>query len=128
MDLDSAVKFSVSTDWNKDGDIRKIIDKFRLKTQEMGFYDQRMTYQNYHEDMEEELRAAYSETTKLEKDMRQLVTITDVLADKLDEYEQNIANMKNEKDNIYAESDYMQENVEMLMEKDREKEGKPINI
>ena len=122
MDLDSAVKFSVSTNWGQDGDIKKLIDDFRLKTQKMGFYDERMAYNNYHEDMEEELKAAYAETTKLEKEMRQLFTITDVLAEKIDEYEYNIANMKNEKDSAYAESGYMKENLEMLLEKENEKD------
>lgn len=94
IDLSSAVEFSSETCGGEDNYIRKILDEFKLKSQEMGFFDQRMTYNNYHENMEDELKATYDETTRLEKDMRRLLTIADVLFDKVREYEQTIAEMK----------------------------------
>jgi len=128
MDLNSAVQFSNDLSWGEDTDIKKIIDEFRIRTQDLGFYDQRMTYNNYHENMEDELKAAYDETIKLEKDMRNLLTITDVLVDKTDEYEQRIADMSNEKDDVHSTTNYMQENIEAMLEKDRDKDAKILQM
>ena len=100
MDLNGAVEFVTSGDFESDGDIRKIIDEFRTRSQEMGFYDQRMTFGNYQEDIQDELKAAYDETQRLEKDINQLVIISDVLADKIEEYEHRITDIGQEKGTI----------------------------
>ena len=122
--LDSAVEFSPDFEWAKDNDIKKMVEEFKLKSQEMGFYDQRMTYNNYHDNIEDELKAAYEETTKLESDMRRLVTLTEVLVEQVDQYENRITDMKHEKDNAHAESDYIQENFEAMLEREHEKDEK----
>lgn len=94
IDLSAAVEFSSDAWGGDDNYIRNILNEFKMKSQEMGFFDQRMTYNNYHENMEDELKAAYDETSRLEKDMRRLLTIADVLFDKVGEYEHSIAEMK----------------------------------
>lgn len=124
MNLDSAVEFAPDFEWGRDNDIKKMVEEFKLKSQEMGFYDQRMTYNNYHDNIEDELKAAYEETTKLESDMRRLVTLTEVLLEQVEHYENKITDMRYEKDNAHAESNYMQENIEAMLEKEREKEDK----
>lgn len=128
MDLNSAVQFSPFGSADASDDIRKIIDEYRIRSQEMGFYDQRMAYGSYNENLEEELKAAYDETSKLENDIRQLVTIADVLVEQVGEYEQKITDMRNEKEHVFAETDYMQENMDALIDREKEKDNKILQL
>jgi chromosome segregation protein len=128
MDLNSAVQFSSDINWEHQDDIYKMINEFKIKTEGLGYYDQRMSYNTFHSDMEEELQAAYDETKRLEDDMRKIVIITEVLAEKVDEYQQKVADIGNEKDYQNAATDYMQENIDALLEKDKEKDAKLVQM
>ena len=92
--------------------LHNIIDEFKSRAQEMGFYDQRLTLNNYHDNMEDELKAAYDETVRLEKDLQRLVTIADVLVEKTEEYEQRIADIKYEKESSSEETNTMYQKME----------------
>lgn len=86
MDLNSAVQFSPYDSSGNTGDIRKMIDEYRIKSQDMSYSDQRMGY-GYNDNVEEELRAAYDQTSLLEDDRRKLLTISDVLLEQVEDYE-----------------------------------------
>ena len=117
MDLNSAVEFSNST--NGSDMLQTMIDEFRTKTQEMGFYDKRVAYSNYHPKMEDELKAAYDETTKLEKDLKKLFTITEVLLEKQEEYENRMSEIK---------SEYLSENNQYLHNQNKEKDNAILEL
>lgn len=121
MDLDSAVEFS-SAPSGTEVDYKQLLEDFRQKTQEMGFYDQRMTYGSFNEDLEEELKAAYEETQKQDKQLRKLFTITDVLAEKVEEYEHKVIEMQRDKERQNQESGFIKENLDMVVEKENEKD------
>ena len=127
MDLNSAVEFSSDIDWEHQDDIYKMINEFKLKSEGLGYYDQRISHSHF-SSLEEELQSAYDETKRLEDDMRKLVTISEVLAEKVDEYQQKVADIGHEKEYHNAANDYMQENIDALMEKDREKDAKLIQM
>lgn len=59
--------------------------------------------------IEEELHEAYNTTRSLEKDLKQLVSISEVLVDKQHEFESKLENVAHERDEHASDITYLQE-------------------
>jgi len=106
------------------GSIAKLIDDFKTKTNELGFTSQRAIERSYNMNIEEELNEAYSATRILEKDMKQLVGISEFLVQKTQEFEEKVAEVTQDRDELTSDSGYLQEMYDQVKEREIEKNDK----
>lgn len=76
------------------GFITKMIEEYKLKTSDLGFAERRAFENNYNTNIEDELTDAYQATRSLEKDLKQLVQIAEILMDKQSDYEGKVTSNK----------------------------------
>lgn len=91
---------------------------------DFGFSEKKALEQNYKSNVEDELNEAYNATRSLEKDLRQLVSISECLVEKSAEYEETIREIKNERDEHKSDIGYLQDMYDQVKEREAQKNEK----
>jgi len=98
-----------------------MVDDYKYKTNDLGFAEKRALQNSYNKNigiylfqtnkpiLEDELADAYKATNALEKDMKRLVLISEIMLDKYQEFESQINFAEQEKEEKDADLGYLQE-------------------
>ena len=98
-----------------------MIEDYKIKSLDFGFAERRALQQNYNSNIEDELAEAYNATRNLEKDMRQLVSLSEFLSERAKDYEDTINEIKNERDAHASDINYLQEMYDQVKLRESQK-------
>lgn len=101
--------------------IAKVIEEFKIKSLDFGFSERRALQQSYNTNIESELAEAYNTTRTLEKDLKQLVYLSEFLSDRAKDYEDTITEIKNERDVHASDISYLQEMYDQVKLRESQK-------
>ncbi|CAI2359255.1 unnamed protein product [Moneuplotes crassus] len=104
--------------------ISKMIDDFKYKVDDLSYTEKKALQNSYNVNIEDELVDAYKAINSIEKDLKKLVSVSEMVLEKCDDYDIKLQSVTQEKQDLASDIQYLQEMYDQVKEREVQKNSK----